>query len=67
MLKNFDDLLELLLLKSLGQHNKVSSPSVPVGDLIKWAFNLLIGWRVLVRDKLLDLASPVDHSRLQSL
>ena len=48
MLKNFDDLLELLLVKSLGQDYKLGGSSSPVGNLIKWALDRLIGGRILV-------------------
>jgi hypothetical protein len=48
MLKNFDDLLELIQLKSLGKYNKVGCSFVPVSDFIKWALNGMISWRVLV-------------------
>lgn len=67
MLQDLDDLLQLWLLEPLSEHDKISSSLVPVGDLIQWTFDLVIGWRVLVRDKLLNLTSPVDNGGLKSL
>jgi len=67
VLQDLDDLLQLWLLKSLSEDNEIGCSLVPVGDLIQWALDLVIGWRVLVRDKLLNLTSPVDNGGLKSL
>jgi hypothetical protein len=67
MLKDLYDLLKLLLLESLSENYQIGGSSVPVCNLIQRALDSLIGWRVLVRDKLLDLSCPVDDSRLKSL
>jgi len=67
MLEDLDNLLELWQLKSLSEDNKICCSLVPIGDLIQRALDGLIGWGVLVRDKLLNLTSPVDNCGLKSL
>jgi hypothetical protein len=67
LLKYLDDLLELWFLKSLSQDNQVGVSLVPISDLIEWALNGGIGWRILVRDELLDLSGPIDNIGLESL
>lgn len=67
MLKNLDDLLELVQLKSFGQHDQVGGSLVPVSNLIKWTLDCMVGGGILVGDQLFDLLSPVNHGRLESL
>ena len=61
MLKNLDDLLELVQLKPFGQNDQVGSPLVPVSNLVKWTLDCMVGRGILVGDELFDLLSPVNH------
>ena len=61
MLKNLDDLLELVQLKSFGQDDQVGSSLVPVSNLVKWTLDCMVGRGILVGDELFDLLSPVNH------
>ena len=66
-MKDFDDLLKLWFLESLGQNNQVGVPFVPVSDLIERALDSGIGWRILVGDEVFDLSCPIDNVGLKSL
>jgi hypothetical protein len=44
MLKDFDYFLEGWLLKSFRQDSQIATSSLPISNLIKRAFNLLVSW-----------------------
>ena len=67
VLKNLDDLLELVQLKSFGQNDQVGSSLVPVSNLVEWTLDCMVGRGILVGDELFDLLSPVNHGGLESL
>ena len=61
MLKNLDDLLELVQLKPFGQNDQVGSSLVPVSNLIQWTLDCMVGGGILVGDELFDLLRPMNH------
>ena len=65
--QNFDNLLELLLLESLVEHDQVGSSLVPVVDLVKRTVVTLARWRILVGYQVFDLSGPSNDCGLQSL
>ena len=67
VLKNLDDLLELVQLKSFGQNDQVGSSLVPVSNLVEWTLDCMVGRGILVGDELLDLSGPIDNIGLESL
>lgn len=61
MLKNLDDLFELVQLKSFGQNHQVGGSLVPVSNLVERTLDGVVGGRILVGDELFDLLRPVNH------
>lgn len=67
LLENTENTSKLRLLKLDVEDVQVGSTACPVLDLIQWASTFSGILRVLSGCDLLDLSSPVDHSRLESL
>ena len=62
LVKDLDDLVKLGHLKSLSENIQVCSSSAPIGNFIKRTLNSVACGTILIRDKLLDLSSPVNDS-----
>jgi hypothetical protein len=62
-----DDLLEVLVLKSIGYHLKIGGSSLPVVDLVQGGLDRFTVRGILRRYKLLDLTGPANDGGLKSL